>query len=141
MKKNFLKIIINGKSKKYKSYGLKDFKYIPQITTLSEQERFNIEVVGHILPFKVNNYVINELINWDDLPNDPIFQLTFPQKDMLTPHHFCRIANLIKNGSSIEEKNQVVNEIRHQLNPHPADQLKNIPMLQGKKLMGEYQIL
>ncbi|MEJ2628622.1 MAG: lysine 2,3-aminomutase [bacterium] len=136
MKKNYLKIGKNLKSKIYKSYGLKNFKNIPQINTLSEQEQFNIEVVSQVLPFKVNNYVVDELINWDDLPNDPIFHLTFPQKEMLTPHHFCRIANLIINGSSGEEIDRAVNEIRYQLNPHPADQLKNVPMLQGKKLMG-----
>ncbi|MFO7889468.1 MAG: lysine 2,3-aminomutase [bacterium] len=136
MKKSYLKIVNNSKINKYKSFGLKNFRDIPQIDDLSPEEQFNIEVVGHVLPFKVNNYVVDQLINWDNVPNDPIFNLTFPQKDMLASHHFHRMANLIKNSSNKEEINRVVDDIRHQLNPHPADQLKNVPMLGEKKLMG-----
>lgn len=32
-----------------------------------------------VLPMRANNYVVEELIDWNDIPNDPIFQLTFPQ--------------------------------------------------------------
>ncbi len=136
MKINYFKIIKNIKTRIYKSYGLHNFNTIPQINNLSEEEQFNIKVVGHILPFKVNNYIIEKLINWDNIPNDPIFHLTFPQKEMLNPHHFYRIANLLKDGASKEIIKNTVNEIRYQLNPQPADQLKNVPMLRGKRLMG-----
>jgi hypothetical protein len=44
--------------------------------------------VGNVLPFKTNNYVVNELINWDNLDNDPMFKLTFPQKGMLSEEHY-----------------------------------------------------
>ena len=48
--------------------------------------------VAHVLPFRVNNYVIDELIDWNAVPADPLFQLTFPQPDMLLPEHYCRTA-------------------------------------------------
>ena len=32
-----------------------------------------------VLPMRANNYVVEELIDWSDIPNDPIFQLVFPQ--------------------------------------------------------------
>lgn len=136
MEKKVRKYFNKGKIQKYKSYGLRNFRDIPQIDHLSEEEQLNIEVVGYVLPFKVNNYVIEQLINWDNVPNDPIFNLTFPQKDMLLPHHYNRVENLLKNGCSKNELNKAVDDIRHQLNPHPADQLKNVPMLGEKKLMG-----
>ena len=64
---------------KYKVFTLHNFKQIPQVKThLSEEHIHNIEVVGNVLPFKVNNYVVDQLINWDKVPQDPIFQLTFP---------------------------------------------------------------
>src|SRR5690625_331746 len=69
--------------KNYKAYSLRNFRKIPQMERLSEEDKFAIEVVGSVLPFKVNNYVIDELINWDDVPNDPMFILTFPTKDLL----------------------------------------------------------
>jgi len=53
----------------YKSYTLNNFKKIPQIEKLSKEQQFDIEVVGNVLPFKTNNYVIEELINWDNIPN------------------------------------------------------------------------
>src|SRR5690625_5470327 len=76
--------------KNYKAYSLRNFRKIPQMERLSEEDKFAIEVVGSVLPFKVNNYVIDELINWDDVPNDPMFILTFPTKDLLIEEHFNR---------------------------------------------------
>ena len=44
--------------KKYKVYTLKNFSQIPQLKSVLTQEQINaIEVVGNVLPFKVNNYV------------------------------------------------------------------------------------
>ena len=60
---------------KYKAYSLNNFRDIPQVAGLSEQQRFEIEVVGHVLPFKVNNYVVDRLIDWNKVPDDPIYAL------------------------------------------------------------------
>ena len=48
-----------------RSYNLNNFRDIPQIAKLGEQHRFDIEVVGNVLPFKANNYVVEQLIDWD----------------------------------------------------------------------------
>ncbi|MDI6402559.1 hypothetical protein QLX67_11180 [Balneolaceae bacterium ANBcel3] len=128
---------INGKAPKYKSYNLRNYHTIPQVKNLPEDLRFNIEVVGHVLPFKVNNYVIEELINWDNIPDDPIFHLTFPQKTMLKPDHFDRMAEVIKSDASKEVIQETANQIRLELNPHPAGQLEeNTPELECQKLSG-----
>ena len=121
----------------YKSYSLHNFRNIPQIQKLPEELLFDIEVVGRVFPFKTNNYVINELINWEDVPNDPMFVLTFPQRGMLKPHHYQQVAELLKNGADKRQLNAVVNDIRMQLNPHPAGQLEyNVPKLNGTRLTG-----
>lgn len=125
------------KTSKYKAFTLHNYRQIPQIAMLSEEQLFEIEVVAHVLPFKSNSYVVNELINWENVPNDPMFILTFPQKEMLQPHHFNKMADLIKSGSNKQEIAKVANEIRLKLNPHPAGQLElNVPELDGKKLYG-----
>ena len=73
---------------KYKVYTLSNFRKSPQVQTyLSADEQFDIEVVGSVLPFKVNNYVVEQLIDWEKVPNDPMFRLTFPLKDMLSKAH------------------------------------------------------
>lgn len=123
-------------SMKYKSYALHNYKTIPQVQALSADLLEAIEVVGHVLPFKTNNYVADELINWDQVPNDPIFTLTFPRKEMLLPHHYERMKAALDAGLSKDEIKAVANEIRMELNPHPAGQDKNVPMLGDVKLSG-----
>ncbi len=121
----------------YKSYSLHNYRNIPQISKLTEEQLFAIDVVGRVFPFKTNSYVINQLINWDNVPDDPIFRLTFPQRGMLLPHHFDEIAGLLKRGASKSEITEAANSIRLQLNPHPAGQLEhNVPTFQGERLAG-----
>lgn len=122
---------------KYQPYFLKNYKQLPQIKRLSKEQIFDIEVVARVLPFRTNNYVVNELIDWDHFETDPIFILNFPQKGMLRSEHYNRIAELLQNGASDSEILPVANQIRAELEPHPAGQLtKNRPMLNGEVLKG-----
>jgi len=122
---------------KYKIFSLHNFREIPQIALLPEEEQFNIEVVGHVLPFKTNNYVIDELIDWNNYRNDPVYILNFPQKGMLEEKDFEHMANVIKSGADKHIIKREANKIRERLNPHPAGQLEyNVPELNGVRLNG-----
>lgn len=119
------------------SYALHNFKNIPQISKLTSEQLEAIEVVGNVLPFKTNNYVVNELINWDNLESDPMFKLTFPQKDMLSKNHYSLMWNTLIGTNNKDIIKQIANKIRVELNPHPAGQLEhNVPEVNGEKLMG-----
>lgn len=123
---------------KYKSYGLHNFRNIPQVVSkLTEEQKSHVEVVGRVLPFRTNNFVVNELINWDNLPSDPMFQLTFPQKDMLTEQHYNEVSKMLYGRVGTEEFNSKVSEIRSTLNPHPGGQMEyNIPTLYDQAVKG-----
>ena len=122
---------------KYKNYTLKNFKKIAQINKLTEDQLFSIEVVGNVLPFKANNYVIDKLIDWDNIENDPIFRIIFPQKEMLSEENYNIIADLIHSGAPADKIRKAANQIRMELNPHPAGQLEdNVPELDGIRLNG-----
>jgi len=122
---------------KYKTYTVKTFRNIPQVQKyLTEDQKFDIEVVAQVFPFKVNNYVIDRLINWEDPLNDPIFRLTFPQKGMLKPEHYDKIAKLLKENAPQQVIREEANKIRMELNPHPAGQKYNVPEIDGMKLTG-----
>ena len=108
---------------KYQAYTNNNFEKIPQLQQLDKQIKQDIEIVGHVLPFKVNNFVIDHLINWDDVPNDPLFKMTFPHKEMLTSDHYEEIAELINIGAGVSTINQAADRIRLSLNPHPAGQM------------------
>ena len=58
----------------YKAITLRNFRDVARIDqNLSKSEKCEIEVVGHVLPFKSNQYVVEELISWDNYKSDPIY--------------------------------------------------------------------
>ena len=122
---------------KYKSYTLRNYREISQLKNVPEENLFNIEVVGNILPFKTNNYVVNELIDWDNYAEDPIFRLNFLQREMLKPDHFETMAGLLLAGADRSQISRLASEIRLDLNPHPAGQMEhNMPTYRGENLPG-----
>ncbi|MFQ5637290.1 MAG: KamA family radical SAM protein [bacterium] len=122
---------------KYKSYSLHNYKALSQIHKLSKEQLFEIDAVARVFPFKTNNYVINELIDWHDVPNDPIFKLTFPHRGMLKPHHFDEIVAVMKEHKNEQEIRETANRIRLHLNPHPDGQMEhNVPKFNGRRLSG-----
>ncbi|MBF0576870.1 KamA family radical SAM protein [Dysgonomonas sp. GY617] len=119
-----------------KSYTLHNFRTIPQISSLSKELIENIEIVGRVLPFKTNNYVVEELIDWSNVETDPIFILNFPQKEMLDKKYYTLIKKLLDENASKEVIDEYVKKIRLSLNPNPAGQEHNVPYLGEIKLKG-----
>ena len=120
----------------YKPYSLHNFREIPQMSFLTEEQKLEIEVVGTVLPFKTDNYVVDELIDWLNFEKDPFFILNFPQREMLEEKDFNLIASLIKNKAPKEFVQNEVKKIRLKLNPNPAGQENNVPVFNGKRLNG-----
>ncbi|UCH13330.1 MAG: lysine 2,3-aminomutase [Bacteroidales bacterium] len=122
---------------KLKTYSLHNLTEIPQLKRLSKKQRQEIEIAARVIPFKTNNYVVENLIRWSNYKTDPIFILNFPTKDLLKNEHFEKVASLIKKGANKGEITKAVHNIWLQLNPHPGDQLKhNVPELNKTKLKG-----
>ncbi len=109
----------------YTERKLGDIKALEQLST---EQRFEMQVVSKVLPFRVNQYVIDNLIDWCNVPNDPIFQLVFPQKGMLAETDFEQMATVLRDLASASVIQQTANTIRQRLNPHPAEQMTlNVP--------------
>ncbi len=117
-------------------YTQRNLDRITAVRHLPADQRFAMKVVSTVLPFRVNDYVIERLIDWSKVPDDPIFQLTFPQPGMLAPEHYTQVANLLRRNADKAELKAVVGRIRQDLNPHPAGQLQlNIPRLPNGDLV------
>lgn len=128
---------LNIDPKPFKVYTHNQMDKIPQVAQLPEAMRFEMKVVASVLPFRVNQYVIDELIDWQDPLNCPIFRLMFPQKEMLEQEDFDKVAELVAAGASAKELKGVVNEVREKLNPHPAGQKEmNVPQVNGEAIEG-----
>lgn len=122
---------------RFQVYTDRQLDKIEPLQKLSEEQRFEMRVVASVLPFRVNQYVIDELINWDNVPNDPVFQLTFPQRGMLEPADYDLMAKALRDELPRAEITQLAREIQARLNPHPAGQQEmNVPMLDGEALDG-----
>ncbi|HWM16354.1 MAG TPA: hypothetical protein VNP97_07185, partial [Microbacterium sp.] len=122
---------------RFKLYRLEQLDEIKQLSLLPPEEVAGIRAVAHVLPFAVNSYVIDELIDWSRVPDDPIFQLTFPQRDMLASADFARIDGLVRSGASRDAIQQAAREIQYSMNPHPAGQSTlNVPLVSGSPLAG-----
>ena len=129
--------VLRDSSHAYHVYTERHLADIPELARLPEHQRFAMRTVANVLPFRVNRYVIEELIDWNRVPDDPIFQLTFPQPGMLAPQQFDLMANLLKSGGTRDEINALATKLRLELNPHPGGQLQlNVPLLDGHKLQG-----
>ncbi|MCF6270168.1 MAG: lysine 2,3-aminomutase [Melioribacteraceae bacterium] len=117
--------------KKIKFYGLRDISTMQLLKqNLSDEQIFEIKVVANVLPFRTNNYVVEELIDWNNIPDDPIFQLSFMQAGMLSKTQYNEMAEVIKANASKEEIRVVAKKIRNGLNPHPAGQMTaNVPVM------------
>ncbi len=122
---------------RYQAVTIHNVAKQPEWQRLDPEIREAVEVVAHVLPFRTNVYVMRELINWDNVPEDPMFQLTFPQKGMLAPEDFIAMRDLIRKGASRKEITALANKIRFKLNPHPAGQMThNVPQMDGQRLWG-----
>ncbi|HXI02009.1 MAG TPA: hypothetical protein VNI57_02425 [Candidatus Saccharimonadales bacterium] len=122
---------------KYRAVTRQNVKRTREWTLIPRDLRKAIEIVSLVLPFRTNEYVMRDLIDWSNLPDDPIFQLTFPQRGMLEPESYDRIAGLMRGGAPKDEMDAAVSGIRLGLNPHPAGQMThNVPTLDGRPLKG-----
>ena len=123
--------------RKFKVYQHRQLDKIEALQNIPAEMLFEMKVVANVLPFRVNEYVFNELIDWDKVPHDPVFQLVFPQREMIAPQAYDRMADLMRRGGTTQEIFQLAESLRAEMNPHPAGQTEmNVPTIDGEPLAG-----
>ena len=122
---------------KFKPTGRPNLPQIAEKLNLSADQIIDMQAVSAVLPFRVNDYVVENLIEPTDVPDDPIFQLTFPQRGMLDEVDYRHMRDLVVSGASQNDIKIAANKIREKLNPHPAGQMElNVPKLEGEVVEG-----
>ena len=130
-------ILFKANMTKFKANTQRDLPRIAEKLRFNRDQLTDMQAVSAVLPFRVNDYVIEHLIDPEDVPNDPIFQLTFPQRGMLEEEDFRRMRDLVAKGATEPEIKLAADEIRGRLNPHPAGQMQlNVPLLDGEVVGG-----
>ena len=122
---------------KFQALTRRNLESISRYGNVTDDGLFAMKVVSAVLPFRTNSYVIEHLIDWDRVPDDPVYRLVFPQRGMLEEGDFRRIADLMARDAAPQEVERAATEIRTRLNPHPAGQRElNIPQEDGETLEG-----
>ena len=120
-----------------RAFGRRHIDRLPQIRNLSDEQRVALKAASTVLPFRVNQYVLRELIDWDDIPNDPIYQLTFPQAGMFDRADFLRLEDMVVRGQEGERLLGLVRDIHMRMNPNPGGQkVLNVPRVDGERVLG-----
>jgi L-lysine 2,3-aminomutase len=123
--------------RRFRAYTAKHLDALVARAGLDASERLAVRAVATVLPFRTNDYVVENLIDWDAAPDDPIYRLVFPQSDMLPAADVQRMARLLARDAPADEVTAAAHEVRTRLNPHPAGQLAlNIPDLGDEPLPG-----
>ncbi len=122
---------------RYRPVVRKDLHGLPALAQLSPRQRAAMEAVAWVLPFRSNEYVVEELIDWSAAPDDPMFRLTFPHADMLGEDDLARMLRLVESGAPATELRAAARTIQGRMNPHPAGQATlNVPSLDDEPVPG-----
>lgn len=122
---------------KFKPYTRQTIRQAPQWNLLAPEQQEAVLVLSHVLPFRTNQYVLEQLIDWSNLPDDPIYRLVFPHRDMLPAHEYWQLRDLLLVKQDEAAAQQLVRQIRLRMNPHPAGQMThNVPRVNDAPLKG-----
>ena len=122
---------------KFKPYTRQTIRQAPQWELLTPEQQEAVQVISHVLPFRTNQYVLDQLIDWDNIPDDPIYRLVFPHRDMLPAHEYWQLRDLVLVRQDDAAAQQLVRQIRLRMNPHPAGQMThNVPRVNDAPLRG-----
>jgi L-lysine 2,3-aminomutase len=108
---------------RFRAYGPRHLDEIGARFGIAPAEVEAMKAVAAVLPFRVNDYVLEELIDWDQAPADPIHRLVFPQPGALRPADLARMLRLTRAGVSRVELGTAAGAVRARMNPHPGQQL------------------
>lgn len=122
---------------RFRAYGPRHIDDIAARHGLPAEVTETVRRVSLVLPFRVNEYVLSELIDWDRVPDDPMFQLTFPQRGMLDAADEDQLGKLSADPADRPLLRETIADIRARFNPHPSGQQQfNVPVLEGAALPG-----
>ena len=114
-------------------YSAQTFKKTPYYQALPSVEKTTFDALTEVFHFKTNRYVLENLINWDKVPNDPIYELNFLRPHMLSSSDYQALITSIQ-----ESRYDLANTIR-QLKPAIVNvDVTRIPVRQGQIIQGIY---
>ena len=94
---------------KFIPYTQRTISKAPQWEKFTPEMKHTVEVLSQVLPFRVNQYILDELIDWDNIPDDPIFRLTFPHREMLRENEFSQLSDALRQNKDEASLQMIIN--------------------------------
>ena len=100
-----------------KTYTKRTFRASQYYERLTLAQRREFDVMSSVMHFKTNNHVLENLIDWDRIPDDPIYNLNFPRRGLISTHDYDLLDGLFRAGGDDRLIQGQVNRIRLGLLP------------------------
>ena len=123
---------------KFISYNHITFPSTPYWQRLPAAEQKIFQMMTRSYPFKANNFVLDNLIDWGAVPDDPMYRLLFPRKDMIREAHFDVLAELVDAGVGEAALDQIIKLTKRALHPDMRHTQYSMPKEDGKWIQGLY---
>lgn len=82
---------------------------------LAAEQRLRIRAIAEVLRFGTTGYVVEELIDWADAPDDPIYRLVFPDEDRLPDTDVTHVAELLRRQAPRAQVEDAAQRVRARL--------------------------
>lgn len=122
---------------RYRALGLEEVLARPELARIPPERRAEMRRVARVLPFRVSEHALEALVDWERAPDDPLFRLLFPRRELLPPAEYQALEALERSGADEQRLSAHVSALRARLNPDPAAQLElNRPWIDGVAASG-----
>lgn len=122
----------------FKSYDNTTFSNTEYYKRIPVSEQKSFDILADIFHFKINNYVAEHLIDWDRVPEDPIYRMVFPQKEMLPADDFEVLSKVWEQDIPADLKQKFIFQLRKNMAPRTITIDHSVPKLDGKPIQGMY---
>jgi len=120
-------------------YNNRTFQQTSYYKTLNVSAKEEFDILSKVFHFKVNSYVLENLIDWKKAPYDPMFRLVFPRKEMLPEMDYELLKMLVSQQCDEQELNLFVQRIKQKLFPQVRHAKTSLPRVDGKVQKGMYR--
>lgn len=127
----------------YKTITPNTVNQLPIPQSKSSELLSEIKLLSRFFPFKSNNYVINELIDWTRAPDDPLYLMNIPHRNLVDRnlYHELVLQTNTKNIDTIRLTDPAFLDIRRRIAKLSLDQCMENRMIKNRtSLSGVYHL-
>lgn len=121
------------------TYNHKSFRNSEYFQRLPGKEQQKFDLLTRVFHFKANNYVLDELIDWDHIPDDPMYKLLFSRSSMLSPEDLNLLSTLTEQRDAEVLVSSFVQGLKEKMFPDIKFHQACLPVLNGTPVTGAYR--